>query len=382
VTIVLFRRLETLVCYWESGGFTVRDYAVNRRWTLSLISFGVLFQLDSWTDFKALAAALPDYTAAVLRRELRRLRAMKLVETSDDPPRPASLDAGRWMTWSPDAALLHFGTKNVTGLSLRASHQAFADRLEIDPYPETIKTMPGAPRRSLPDYPRTGSLPRVLLARRTWRRFAPEGVSLQDVATLLGLTWGVQRWLDISPSVRPALKTSPSGGACHSIEVYLVAANVKKLPRGIYHYRPDSHELEVVRRGLRKDVMRHYLRQPWFAGCPALFVMTSVFSRMRWKYSSPRAYRVLLMEAGHLCQTFCLVATWLGLAPFSTAAFADSVIERQLGIDGVEEGVLYAAGVGARPGPAAADPRAPFPERPATLRPSHLLRRQRHGKRV
>jgi SagB-type dehydrogenase family enzyme len=374
--------LETLVCYWGRGGFTVRDYAVNRRWTPGILTFRVLFGLDSWTDFKTLAGALPDLSAAVVRRELRRLRAMKLVETSDDQPRPASLEAGRWMTWSPDAALLHFGTKNVTGQSLRASHQAFVDRLEIEPYPETLKTIPGAPRRLLPDYPRRGSLPRLLLARRTWRRFAPEGVKLQDVATLLGLTWGVQGWLDVSRTVRPALKTSPSGGACHSIEVYLVAANVKKLARGIYHYCPDSHELEVVRGRLRQDAIRHYLQQPWFADCPALFVMTSVFSRTRWKYSSPRAYRVLLMEAGHLCQTFCLVATWLGLAPFSTAAFADSLIERQLGIDGVEEGVLYAAGVGARPGPAAADRRAPFPERPPTLPPAHILRRQRHGKRA
>jgi SagB-type dehydrogenase family enzyme len=172
------------------------------------------------------------------------------------------------------------------------------------------------------------------------------------------------------------LKTSPSGGACHSIEVYLVAANVAGLARGIYHYCPDSHELERVRRGLRQDAVRHFLRQPWFEDAPALFVMTSIFDRVRWKYPSPRAYRVLLMEAGHLCQTFCLVATWLGLAPFSTASFADSTIERRLGIDGVEEGVLYAAGVGPRPGPRASRRAPAFPER-RILPSSHVRRTQR-----
>ena len=50
--------------------------------------------------------------------------------------------------------------------------------------------------------------------------------------------------------------------------------------------------------------------------------------------------------AGHLAQTFCLVATWLGLAPFTTAAIVDTDIERTLGIDGVEETILYVAGVG------------------------------------
>ena len=65
-----------------------------------------------------------------------------------------------------------------------------------------------------------------------------------------------------------------------------------------------------------------------------------------WKYQHPRAYRVVLLDAGHLCQTFCLTATWLGLAPFCTAALKDTLIEKDLGIDGIRESVLYIAGVG------------------------------------
>jgi hypothetical protein len=48
----------------------------------------------------------------------------------------------------------------------------------------------------------------------------------------------------------------------------------------------------------------------------------------------------VLIEAGHFCQTFCLVGTALRLAPFCTAALADSIIERDLRIDGVTESVL------------------------------------------
>ena len=43
------------------------------------------------------------------------------------------------------------------------------------------------------------------------------------------------------------------------------------------------------------------------------------------------------------------MATRLGLAPFCSAALADSRIESDLGVDGVHESVLYAAGVGNRP---------------------------------
>ena len=74
--------------------------------------------------------------------------------------------------------------------------------------------------------------------------------------------------------------------------------------------------------------------------------MTAVFPRTMWKYRVARAYRVVLLDAGHLCQTFCLVATWLGLAPFCTAALKDTLIEKDLGIDGIRESVLYVAGVG------------------------------------
>ena len=77
--------------------------------------------------------------------------------------------------------------------------------------------------------------------------------------------------------------------------------------------------------------------------------MTAVFARTQWTCPAPRAYRVPLIEAGDVCQTFCLLATWLGLAPFCSMALADSTIESALGIDGVTESILYTAGVGARP---------------------------------
>jgi hypothetical protein len=62
--------------------------------------------------------------------------------------------------------------------------------------------------------------------------------------------------------------------------------------------------------------------------------------------NSPRAYRTVLLDAGHVCQTFCLVSTWLGLAPFCTMALRDTLIEKDLGLDGIAESVLYIAGVG------------------------------------
>ena len=119
---------------------------------------------------------------------------------------------------------------------------------------------------------------------------------------------------------------------------------------GIYHYRPDQHELVAMRRNWTpRQLEKRLANQFWFSRAPVVVFMTSVFGRVQWKYRYPRAYRVVLLEAGHLCQTFCLAATELGLAPFCTAALVDTLVEKDLGLDGVTESVIYAAGVGRRP---------------------------------
>ena len=126
-----------------------------------------------------------------------------------------------------------------------------------------------------------------------------------------------------------------------------MALRVEGLRPGLYHYHPVYHRLELIRANATPEKARLYCAEQNFTkNAGALFLMTAIFPRTMWKYRLARAYRVVLLDAGHLCQTFCLVATWLGLAPFCTAALKDTLIERDLGIDGVRESVLYVAGIG------------------------------------
>ena len=126
-----------------------------------------------------------------------------------------------------------------------------------------------------------------------------------------------------------------------------MALRVDGLSPGMYHYRADDHCLEKMPAQADSGIAREYCAdQPYVADAAALFIMTAVFARTMWKYRHPRAYRIVLLDAGHLGQTFCLTATRLGLAPFCLAALKDSLIERDLGIDGIQESVLYVAGVG------------------------------------
>jgi SagB-type dehydrogenase family enzyme len=358
-----FRRAPFLVSYWERGRLIFENYATGARASAAPITSEVLHFFDRWRTAKELFTRLNQYAPGSLEKAIRHLVEHSFLQRSDKEENSIERLLHAWKDWNPSAGFLHFSTRDMpyeTDLRTLDWHvRRFARQKKI---PEAAKNYPRAMHTPLP-VPRTnGEFGRVLLARRTWRRFSREALALTDLGTLLGLTWGVREWTRVPGVGRFAMKTSPSGGALHSIEAYVVARNVKGIPRGLYHYNWDRHRLELLRLGATPRQIQDYLAgQQWFSGAAALVLMTSRFGRAQWKYRNARAYRVVILEAGHLCQTFCLVATWLGLAPFCTMALAESRIEKDLGIDGVTEGVIYAAGVGKIP-PGGNSKTAPLPE--------------------
>jgi len=373
----MFRRVPTVVGWWKGSTFCLHNYATNQAVTVRPREMTVLAALDEWITVPELEGRCR-MTRRALNATLARLTTRGLVESSERAPsRIRHALATSWQDWSPAASFFHFTTKDLRYRDRFEANAAFATWQATDPMPAPVKAVAG-PRTQLPAYDRSSLFPSVLLARRSWRRFGRRGLKLNQLATLLGLTWGAQRWVHVN-DVRLALKTSPSGGACQSLEAYVAVRNVKGLEPRVYHYDPDAHALVGLRqRWSAAWISRCLGGQDWFADADAVVFMTSVFGRVQWKYRFPRAYRVVLLEAGHFCQTFCLTATWLGLAPFCTAALGDSLIDRSLKLDGVNESVLYVMGVGTRPGRSAW---APWPDRPGTPRtslPEHLSVRRGH----
>jgi SagB-type dehydrogenase family enzyme len=249
----------------------------------------------------------------------------------------------------PAAALFHFGTRaGQYETNPRRSEQRLRAKARRTPPPAAVKRVPGQ-AVALPRPRDLGSLSASLKERRTWRNFSNRPVALDDLSTLLQLTFGVQHQARIKGQGDVVLKTSPSAGARHPLEAYVLARNVAGLRAGVYHYNAAGHALVSLHKRVSSRSLGALLAdQRYFDRAGAVVVMAAVFERSMWKYPSARAYRAILIDAGHLGQTFCVLATALGLAPFSTMAFREAALDRVIGVDGVRESAMYVVGVGTR----------------------------------
>jgi SagB-type dehydrogenase family enzyme len=360
-----YRRAAHLVCHWEKGQFFLHNYATNHRAPGTPLAIEILDLCEEWRPASALLAELRALDSTVLDTVLSALVEFTFLEQSDRPASPNSALYDAWEGWRPAAAYFHAATKDVRYGDSRTVDALLRRKADEAPPPAPLKPIARGAKAAkingdvvvlappaLPSSEAAGETLRdALRERRTWRQFGAAAISAEHLGTLMGLTFGVQQWMHVDGFGRMALKTSPSGGARHSIEAYAYVRRVSGMPRGWYHYDPDRHLLRPLEKtSSRSRRISAYLpKQNWYDGAAVFIAMTAVFARARWRYGYPRAYRSILTEAGHLAQTFCLVATSLQLAPFCSMALADSVIERDLGIDGVSESVLYATGAGHRP---------------------------------
>ena len=198
------------------------------------------------------------------------------------------------------------------------------------------------------DFQDTYILPLVsAIGRRASRRqFTGAGLSLTDLSFLLWATQGVRTL--IGPG--HALRTVPSAGARHSFETYLGVINVDSLKSGLYRYLPLSHSLVVERHdhAVGDSIARAAFGQEWISRAAVVFIWATVPYRMEWRYGLA-AHRVILIDAGHVCQNLYLACEAVPAGTCAVAAYDQERMDTLLGLDGNNEFVIYLAAVG-KPG--------------------------------
>jgi len=209
--------------------------------------------------------------------------------------------------------------------------------------PEPYKEYPGSNRIKLP-IPGSKSvltLDEVLRRRKSVRVFAKKPLSLEQMSYLLWASNGIQR-IEHGHEFR----TVPSAGALYPVETYLVVHNVEGLAPGVYHYAIREHALEEIKVGdFRREITLAALGQRICADAAVVFVWTAIFNRSKCKYRQ-RAYRYVYLDAGHIGHSLALSAVSLGLGSCQVGALFDDDVNSILGVDGVEESIVYMSVVG------------------------------------
>ncbi|MEU4690047.1 putative peptide maturation dehydrogenase [Actinoplanes sp. NPDC023714] len=294
---------------------------------------------------------------------LRRLATDGLV-LSDEPDdhlselrrRDETLTAGQW---DVHAALYHFLTQwrdvDAGGSPAEADPTGALIGAHGPPPPHFAPAARPLAVTELALEERRGGLWDTLARRRTTRVFTPEPLTAGELSLVLRYTAGCRGYSRIAEDAVILSKTSPSGGAMHPTELYVLARRVDGVEPGLHHYDAGRHTLELLSRHTPDAIGSLALElsagQAFTRDAAALFLVTTRFSRNFWKYRQHRrAYAVLLMDAAHLGQTFSLVCAELGLGAFVTAAVNGANIEERLGLDPYSEGALALWGCG-RPGP-------------------------------
>jgi SagB-type dehydrogenase family enzyme len=200
----------------------------------------------------------------------------------------------------------------------------------------SVKPVPAADLVKLPPPAHQGKMAveEALKKRRTVRQFASRGLDMAQVAQLLWATGGT--------SDAKGLRTAPSAGATYPLEIYLVAGErgVSGLVPGLYHYRPDSHNLELTQPGdLRTQVARASLHQTWMAQAPVMVVLAAEYRRCTARYGE-RGVRYTHMEVGHAGQNLFLQAQALNLSCGIVGAFEDRDLKELLHLPTQHEPLL------------------------------------------
>ena len=287
----------------------------------------------------------------------------------------------RGQGWHPPAAIGHMAARWEGVDGPKAMVDADVDtnegllRQHGSPPPAMEPSIAAETQVALPKIERD-DFDALLDTRTTCRNYNPLAqVPLATFSQLMARVFGARGIGHPAPGFDVYKRTSPSGGSLHPTDCLLIVQRVEGIAPGLYRYRIESHALEPVvptiappqpgdagtqllgdaaQRAWNPDELRAFARiavagQDFFADAAVLCVLAPRFHRNFWKYRNhAKAYRVCVLDVGHLSQTLQLCATQAGLGPFVTGAINEVDLERAFGMTGYAQSPLVVCGFGQR----------------------------------
>ena len=220
------------------------------------------------------------------------------------------------------------------------------------PRPDAIKARSG----EIIALPATGTLkmPEMPLAkaieqRRSLRKYSAAPLKQEELSFLLwASSWA--RDFRSTEHIELTFRNVPSAGSRHPLETFLDIRRVEGIKPGLYYYHPVKHCLILYNDSpeIAAKIHEGCMFQEMIPQAAVNFIFSAVPYRTVWRYGQ-RGYRYLYLDAGHIGQNIHLAAEAIDAGACMIGAFLDEVMNEALGLDGIEEFVIYIASVGRKP---------------------------------
>lgn len=345
------RRARTLVVTFASGAPLLQNYMSRQSIPVDMFTLDILARAEDWQSPDAFPHLYPGTALSVVEHYVRGLVEHGYLCVEHSPA--AKLDEEYESSWNWDtvAGLYHFGIQDPPWLDTQQNAE-WMNELYVSKPPiplmmsnEGLEDITPLERPNLD----TGIMA-TMSARRSVRSFRPDPVPLEALRDCLFAGLGITGFLNTQlPGENPylPLKMTPSGGGRNPYEGFVYVSRVDNLAPGIYHYSALDNSLGLVTDAPAAKPSQLFAQQPWTDEAAFGILLVANFERMSWKYPHPNAYRVVLMEAGHIGQNITLAAAEHSLSSTPTGATFDSVAQSLLGLNKIKQALVYAIFVGA-----------------------------------
>ena len=220
------------------------------------------------------------------------------------------------------------------------------------PRPDAIKvrsgeiiSLPAIGTLKMPEMP----LAKAIEQRRSVRKYSAVPLKQEELSFLL---WASSWAKDFrsTEQMEITFRNVPSAGSRHPLETFLDIRRVEGIKPGLYYYHPVKHCLILYDDSpeIAAKIYEGCMFQEMIPTAAVNFILTAVPYRTVWRYGQ-RGYRYLYLDAGHIGQNIHLAAEAIDAGACMIGAFLDEAMNDAIGLDGIDEFVIYIASVGKKP---------------------------------